>query len=175
MFRPVAASEPRPAATVILRAMRLELLVAILLIAGTAYAQELKERPESEPPAAGDTSGLVDEDEDLLPATTYAFNPIQAKKDLKVGDFYAKKGNDRAAAARYLEATRWNPQYAEAYWKLAEARDQLGQAPQALDAYRSYLALEPDGKQAQRAELRVAHLVEASKSPPLAADDADAP
>lgn len=152
--------------------MRLELLVAMLLLAGGAQAQ-LKERPNNEPPAAGDTSGLIDEDEDFLPTTTYAFNPIQAKKDLKIGDFYAKKGNDRAAAARYLEATRWNPQYAEAYWKLAAARDELGQNPQALDAYRSYLSLEPNGKQAKQAQLRVEQLVEALKSPPLAAEDAE--
>ena len=152
--------------------MRLAILVALFTIAGAADAQ-LKERPDAAPPAADDTAGLVDEDEDLLPTTSYAFNPIQAQKDLKIGDFYAKKGNDRAAAARYLEATKWNPQYAEAYWKLAEARDDLRQSPQALDAYRAYLALEPNGKQAKQAQLRVAQLMEALKSPPLAAEDAE--
>ncbi len=150
--------------------MRLELLVAMLLIAGSVHAQ-LKERPDNEPTSTEETSGLVDEDEDLLPATTYAFNPIQAKKDLEIGNFYAKKGNDRAAAARYLEATKWNPQYAEAYWKLAEARDSLEQNPQALDAYRSYLALEPKGKHAKQAQLRITQLAETLKSPPLAAED----
>jgi tetratricopeptide (TPR) repeat protein len=151
--------------------MRLAILVALFLIGGAANAQ-LKERPDTAP-VTDDTRGLVDEDEDLLPTTTYAFNPIQAKKDLKVGDFYAKKGNSRAAAARYLEATKWNPQYAEAYWKLAEARHELGQNSHALDAYRSYLALEPNGKQAKQAQSRVAQLVEALKSPPLAAEDAE--
>jgi tetratricopeptide (TPR) repeat protein len=152
--------------------MRLAILVALFVIAGRADAQ-LKERPDAAPPVTDETAGLVDEDEDLLPTTSYAFNPIQAKKDLKIGDFYAKKGNDRAAAARYLEATRWNPQYAEAYWKLAGARDGLGQNPQALDAYRAYLALEPNGKQAKQAQMRVTQLVEALKSPPLAAEDAE--
>ena len=151
--------------------MRFALLAALFFIAGAADAQ-LKERSDAAP-LVDETGGLVDEDEDLIPTTTYAFNPIQARKDLKIGDIYAKKGNDRAAAARYLEATRWNPQYAEAYWKLAGARDELGQTPQALDAYRAYLTLEPDGKQAKLAETRVAELVEALKSPPLAADDAE--
>ncbi len=153
--------------------MRLALLVALFLIGGAAHAQ-LKERSDAAP-LVDENGGLVDEDEDLLPTTTYAFNPIQAKKDLQIGDFYAKKGNDRAAAGRYLEATRWNPQYAEAYWKLAGARDQLGQNPQALDAYRAYLTLEPKGKQAKQAQTRVAQLVEALKSPPLAAEDAQTP
>lgn len=156
-------------AAAILKFMRLAILIALFFIGGAAPAQ-LKERPDVAP-VTDETSGLVDEDEDLLPTTTYAFNPIQAKKDLKIGDFYAKKGNDRAAAARYLEATRWNPQYADAYWKLAGARDELGQGAHALDAYRSYLALEPDGKQAKQAQARVAQLVEALKSPPLAAED----
>lgn len=151
--------------------MRLALLVALSFITGAADAQ-LKERSDAAP-LVNETGGLVDEDEDLLPTTTYAFNPIQAKKDLQIGDFYAKKGNDRAAAARYLEATRWNPQYFEAYWKLAGARDRLGQNPQALDAYRAYLALEPNGKQAKQAQARVAQLVEALKSLPLAAEDAE--
>ena len=92
---------------------------------------------------------------------------------MKIGDFYAKKGNNRAAAARYLEATRWNPQYAEAFRKLAEARDELGQNSHALDAYRSYVALEPDGKHAKQAQSRIAELVAALKSPPLAAEDAE--
>jgi len=150
--------------------MRLAILVALLLIAGAAEAQ-LKERSDAAP-LTDEACGLVDEDEDLLPTTSYAFNPIQAKKDLKIGDFYAKKGNRRAAAARYLEATRWNPQYAEAYWKLAEARDELRQNSHALDAYRSYLALEPNGKQAKQAQVRIEHLVAALESPPLAAEDA---
>ena len=151
--------------------MRLAILVALFFIAGAAPAQ-LKERPDVEP-VTDQAGGLVDEDEDLLPTTTYAFNPIQAKKDLKIGDFYAKKGNSRAAAARYLEATKWNPQYAEAYWKLAAARDELGQNAHAIDAYRSYLALEPNGKQAKQAQARVAQLAAALNSPPLAAEDAE--
>jgi len=151
--------------------MRLTLLVALLFIAGAADAQ-LKERSDAAP-LTDQTGGLVDEDEDLLPTTTYAFNPIQAKKDLQIGDFYAKKGNSRAAAGRYLEATRWNPQYAEAYWKLAGARDELGQNSHALDAYRSYLALEPNGKQAKQAQARIEQLVAALESPPLAAEDTE--
>jgi tetratricopeptide (TPR) repeat protein len=151
--------------------MRLAILVALFFIGGAAPAQ-LKERPDVAP-LADETGGLVDEDEDLLPTTNYAFNPIQAKKDLKIGGFYAKKGNGRAAAARYLEATRWNPQYAEAYWKLAGARDGLGQNAHAIDAYRAYLALEPNGKQSKQAQARVAELAAALKSPPLAAEDAE--
>ncbi len=146
--------------------MRLLWIAAFLLSAGLTSAQ-LTERTEAPPES---TAGLVDEDEDVLPQTEYAFNPIQAKKDLKVGKFYDKRGNRRAAAARYLEATKWNPTYAEAYWRLAEARDELNQTPQALDAYRAYLSLEPAGKQAPRAKDRIAALEESLKNPPVTAE-----
>lgn len=150
--------------------MRIAILIAWFLLAAPGWAQ-LQERKDPPTNAADSTAGLVDEDEDLLPTTNYAFNPIQAKKDLKVGKFYAKRGSYRAAAGRYLEATKWNPLYAEAHWRLGEARELLGQGPQALDSYLSYLSLEPNGKQAAQVRARVAELESAQEQLPLAAAD----
>ncbi len=154
----------------ILNAMRLAILIALSLFAATAEAQ-LQDRSESAPEVDA-TAGLVDEDEDLLPTTNYAFNPIQAKNDLKVGKFYAKRGSYRAAAGRFLEATKWNPLYAEAHWRLGEAREALGQGPQALDAYLAYLSLDPKGKQAKHVRERVVELERDKEHLPLAAEDA---
>ena len=109
-------------------------LLALVLVAGLGLAEaQLRERQETPPEAE---APLIDEDEDLLPRTQYAFNPIQAKKDLKIGNFYARRGNHRAAAGRYLEATKWNPSYAEAYWRLGRSREKLKQPSDALAAYR---------------------------------------
>jgi tetratricopeptide (TPR) repeat protein len=133
--------------------MRLLLLLALLATAALSVsAQELKTRPKTNPqqPAV-----MVDEDEDLLPQTSYAFNPVQAKKELKIGAFYQKKGNERAAAARYLEATRWNPSFSDAYWRLAEVRDELEQHNEALDAYRRFAQLEPEDGRAEKARKRI--------------------
>lgn len=130
---------------------------------------QLVERPLESDSAPGSTAGLVDEDEDLLPQTEYVFNPIQARKDVKIGDFYARKGSHRAAVARYLEATKWHPQYAEAYLKLARSREQLSQPAEALDAYRSFLGLEEKGKKAAQARRRVAALEKLEEQLPLAA------
>jgi len=150
-------------------------LVAAALFAALCLplSAQLKERKQV-PAAASDTGGLVDEDEDLLPQTEYVFNPIQAKKDVKIGDFYAKKGNHRAAVARYLEATKWNPQYAEAYWKVAESREKLEQPAQALEAYRKYLQVDADGKKAGEARDRVAELEKQFEKLPMAAKDGQA-
>lgn len=124
---------------------------------------QLKERDEKADPNAA----LVEEDEDIVAPTEYVFNPIQAKKDVKVGDFYAKKGSHRAAVGRYLEATKWNPSFAEAYWKLARSREKLDQPAQALDAYRKFIELDPDGKQAREARKRIADIEAQREKLPL--------
>ena len=145
------------------------LSLGLILLCSASLPAQLEPRKEPPPQAPP----MRDEDEDILPQTEYAFNPIQAKKDLKVGDFYWKKGNHRAAAARYLEATRWDPTFGEAYWKLGEARQKLNQKAEALDAYRKYLDVEADGKKADEAKGRIAELEKEREQLPLAAGEND--
>src|SRR5215813_7775906 len=80
-----------------------------------------KERPK--PPAAKPAIPPV-EDTAVAP-TEYSFNPLQAEKDLKVGNYYWKLGKFRAAEARFREATRWNEGYAEAWLRLGEVAEKL--------------------------------------------------
>ena len=82
------------------------LLLALGLVSGQpADEPKFAERPPEHSP-------LVDEDEDFArPEQTYAFNPVQATKELKVGNYYFKKGSYAAAATRYLEATRLGQQF----------------------------------------------------------------
>lgn len=138
------------------------LLLVGLLLGLTAFAQ-LKEREEKADPNAA----VVEEDEDIVAPTEYVFNPIQAKKDLKVGDFYAKKGSHRAAVGRYLEATKWNPSFAEAYWKLGRSREKLDQPAEALEAYRKYIELDPNGDNARQARKRIAEIEAQQEKLPL--------
>ena len=145
---------------------RLLILLLLLNLAGLA---QLKERTGKSDPSAA----VVEEDEDIVAPTEYVFNPIEAQKDVKIGDFYAKKGNHRAAAGRYLEATRWNPSLAEAYWKLGHSRDKLNQAANALEAYRKYVGLEPDGKQAHEAKKRISELEAQQEKLPLTHEAAE--
>lgn len=139
----------------------------LLCAAGMASGQlQQREAPPEETPR-----GLVDEDEDLFLEKQYAFNPIQAKKEVKVGNFYAKRGNHRAAAGRYLEATRWNPYFSDAYWKLAQSRDKLSQASLALEAYRKFVRLESGGKRVRQAVERVG-VLEPQVETPVSPEDA---
>lgn len=111
-----------------------------LTLAGAVFAQE--PRPQGpvpvEPP---------EEDASYLPKE-YAFNPIQAEKEMTVGAFYFKKGNYRAASRRFEEATKWNPGLAAAYLRLGEAQDRMKEKDAAREAYAKFLELAPDAKEA---------------------------
>lgn len=146
--------------------------LVLLLGVGQAWADDsgqdtatFAERPEEYPE-------LVDEDEEFAPKqTSYAFNPVQARKELKVGNYYAKKGKHRAAAGRYLEATRWDTNYAEAFWRLGLAQEKLDEPAAALAAYTRFLSLEADGKRARQTRQRITHLQKRIEQLPLAAED----
>jgi Flp pilus assembly protein TadD len=73
---------------------------------------------------------------------------LQSKKDVLAGKFYAKKGNYRAAAGRYREATKWDESNSEAWLLLGEADQRLKDKNAARDAYKKYLELAADAKNA---------------------------
>ena len=116
------------------------------MLAGQLQPQRPAPRPDPD----------LEEEEAAEPE--YSFNPIQAKKELAVGNFYAKKGSWRAAAGRYERATKWQPDLPEAYWKLAEARERLKQWGPAAEAYRKYLELPGAEKKAGEVKKKIAQL-----------------
>ena len=123
----------------------------LLLAAGLMQSGDAPTPPrlKKAPPAAAATQdqGPPEEDENLA-TKEYAFNPVQAEKEIRTGDFYWKKGKYKAAVARYLEATRWNNQSAEAFRKLGEAEEKQDEPKLAKDAYEQALALGPAAKEA---------------------------
>jgi tetratricopeptide (TPR) repeat protein len=103
---------------------------------------------EAEPP----------EEDDSAKPKEYAFNPLQAEKELQVGEFYMKKGSYEAAVKRFTEATRWNPSLAEAYLRLGEAEEKFKDRKAAKDAYAKYLELAPDAKKAGEIKKKLSKL-----------------
>ena len=113
-----------------------------LLVAGLGlFGQQTKQKPE-EPP---------EEDEALKPKV-YDFNPLQAEKEFNVGNFNWKRGNFKGAALRFEEATRWNPQFADAYLRWAEALEKLKDYKKAKEVYAKFVEVAPEHKRA--AEIR---------------------
>lgn len=120
------------------------LLLAALLHAG---------QPPSAPPPA------EPEEEDVTAKErTYEFNPIQAENEIRVGRFYMRRGRWKAAAGRFEEAAKWNPQAAEAYLLLGQAREKLKDAAAARAAYEKFLELSPESKDAAGVRRRLAKL-----------------
>jgi tetratricopeptide (TPR) repeat protein len=140
------------------RALFATLFLALIL--GVPSRAQIKAPP---PPPAGKEQEPPEEDESLKPKE-YALNPLQATKEINVGNQYLKKGNLRAASNRYLEATRWDPGSPEAFLKLGETREKLRDFPAARDAFAKYFELAPDAKDADAIKKRMAKWPVASSS-----------
>jgi tetratricopeptide (TPR) repeat protein len=111
-------------------------------------AQQPKEPEEQQPP---------EEDANLKPKD-YSFNPLQANKELQVGILYFKKNSYKAAAGRFREATKWNPNLAEAWLRLGEAEEKRKNRQDAKNAYAKYLELQPEAKDAPEIRKKIASL-----------------
>ena len=115
-----------------------------------ALADDLKkERPKD---ATITKEEVPKEEDENLSVKEYSFNPLQAEKEVRVGEYYFKKGSYRAAALRFREATKWNQGYGEAWLRLGETAEKQKDTKTAKEAYAKYLEVAPDAKDA--AEIR---------------------
>lgn len=119
--------------------------VSCTLTAHPLSAQQQKQTPKEDP--AKQEQAPPEEDESLAPKE-YSFNPLQAEKELRIGNYYFKKGSYRAAAQRFQEATKWNNNFADAYLRLGEADEKQKEWKGAREAYSKYLELAPESKNA---------------------------
>jgi tetratricopeptide (TPR) repeat protein len=123
----------------------------MLLAVSPLFAQDpqLKKRGETtRTPQQVDKNGLPPEEDKSIAVKEYAFNPLQAQKEIRTGNYYFKKGSFRAAAGRFEEATKWNDGEPEAWLRLGEAEEKLKDHKAAYTAYSKYLELAADAKNA---------------------------
>ena len=136
--------------------------LTLLLIAPCALALQTPKVGERPSAAEGPKPPVVEveppEEDERAKPKEYAFNPLQAEKELRIGNFYWKKKSYKAAALRYEEATKWNPGDAEAWFRLGEAREKLKQSAEARAAYEQFLKLAQDDKRTPDVKKRVAKL-----------------
>ena len=119
---------------------------------------------QNKPPASAPTSAPAtqeqeppEEDPDLQPKE-YSFNPLEASRNITAGDFYFKKGNFRAASARYLEASKWDAMSSEALLKLGQSYEKLRSFGKAREAYEKYLTVAADSKDSESLKRRMSKL-----------------
>ena len=89
---------------------------------------------------------------------TYAFNPLESERNVKVGNFYMHQGTPsgyRAAAGRYSDATKYNPTSADAFFKLGEAEEKLKRKDAAKAAFERVMQIAPDSKLAKEAKKKL--------------------
>jgi tetratricopeptide (TPR) repeat protein len=116
------------------------------------------DQPKYQEPAEEDTA------ENPKPKV-YAFNPMQAQKELTVGNFYFKHGKYRAAQLRFEESTKWNPGFAEAWLRLGEAEEKQNDSDGMRKAFEKFLELDPQSKAAEGVRDKLRALNASAKKP----------
>jgi tetratricopeptide (TPR) repeat protein len=135
-------------------------ILAALVASLFAFAQKPSEVPPPPPDKPAVEAPIAEPEEEDVAAKpkTYDFNPIQAEKEIKIGNYYLKKGSLKAAMGRFYDASQYNPQSPEAFLGLGEARERLRDKKGAKAAYQKYLELDPGAKNAGEIGKRIKKL-----------------
>jgi tetratricopeptide (TPR) repeat protein len=130
-------------------------ILALTVSCAAAFGADQLKKERPKPPTSAQEEIPPEEDVTLTPKE-YSFNPLQAEKEVKIGNYYFNKGSFRAAAMRFTEATKWNEGMADAWLRLGEAQDKLKDRKAAKEAYVKYLELAPDAKNAAEIRKKIA-------------------
>jgi tetratricopeptide (TPR) repeat protein len=125
--------------------------ILALLVASVALVHAQNQPGQLKKDRSQPTSGKQEvppEEDTSLAVKEYSFNPLQAEKELQIGNFYFKTGKYRSAAMRFTEATKWNDGSSDAWLRLGETEEKLKDPKAAKEAYTRYLALASDAKNA---------------------------
>jgi tetratricopeptide (TPR) repeat protein len=88
----------------------------------------------------------------------HPWNPLKARKDIEVGDFYFKRKNYRAALERYKEALYYKNGDALASYHVAVCEEKIGDKAEARKYFQEYLKILPEGPLAKEAHASLAKL-----------------
>jgi tetratricopeptide (TPR) repeat protein len=131
--------------------------VPLLLLSwkGRSRAQSAQQSTPA-PQQVPDADTLPEEDESEAPEK-FVLNPLESERNIRIGDYYWHKGKARAALRRYEWATKYNPNSAEAFYKVAEAEDKLKNKDAARLALKKVMDLSPDSKLGREAKKKLAN------------------
>ena len=138
-------------------------LLAALFFSPGLFAQQQQNQsqqhanPPQQNPSEEDGQNPPEEDESVAPEK-FVLNPLESARNVKVGDFYMHKSTSvgyRAALARYERAAKFNPNNAEAYYKMGEAEEKLKNKDKAKIAFERVIQIAPDSKLAHEAKKKL--------------------
>jgi hypothetical protein len=91
--------------------------------------------------------------------STGHIDTARADKDAQVADFYIKDGNYAGAYLRYKDAVVFDPDNADAHFRLAEMARKTGKpSTEVIEQYNAALKLDPQGKHVKEARKALAEL-----------------
>jgi tetratricopeptide (TPR) repeat protein len=131
--------------------------MALVCLMGGTHLMLAQQKPAEQKPPEAQEQAPPEEDESEKPKE-YSFNPLQADKEVRIGNFYFHKGKYKAAAQRYSEATKWNPNLAEAYVRLGEADEKQKNWSAAREAYEKFVQLAAEDKRSPDIRKKIAKL-----------------
>lgn len=122
----------------------LALLFAALLLVTSLAAQE--------GPRKGRKPVLIRDEptEEKAEEEVVEQNPRLCEEHLKVGEFYLKRDNYKAAEERFREAVKYNPRSVQAYEKLVRSLEKQKNYSEAIAACEEFIAVNPRSKEAVR-------------------------
>ena len=126
-----------------------------LFLIGCAFVLSGQDRKLPETKRAEQQEQAPPEEDEAEKPKDYSFNPLQAEKEVRVGNYYLHKGSFKAAALRFREATKWNPTLAEAFIRLGDAEEKQRAWKDAREAYEKFLELAADDKRAAEVRRKV--------------------
>jgi tetratricopeptide (TPR) repeat protein len=118
---------------------------------------ELQKRAPKTPSPNAKEEVPPEEDKSLV-VDSYSFNPLQAQKELTVGNYYFKLHHYRAAEGRFKESVKWNDGFAEGWLRLGEVEEKLKDPQAAKEAYGKYLTVASDAKNAAEIKKKIEKL-----------------
>ncbi len=126
-------------------------MIGFLVAASVSFAQT-----RSRPALIRDTS--VAEGKTEEESKEKKFNPLEAQKNVKVGDFYYKRKNYGAAIRRYQEALEYQPNYIKAFERLGKTYEKSGEKQKAIDLYKQFIDKYPGSPKASDFKNRIVRL-----------------
>jgi len=159
----------------------LAFVAALALAAGAARAQLPPPPPpppppgqsngQAPPPATGESSSKNTPD-GIAPISPTSkspgasgdagplppFNPLEAEKDVEVGQYYLRIGKYDAAIDRFKDASRAVPSYALPWHLMGQAYEKKGDFKESINSFQKYLQLYPHSPERKKIEEHIADL-----------------
>jgi tetratricopeptide (TPR) repeat protein len=113
--------------------------------------------PQKPPELIIDTD-IAEETEETEDQKPKERDPIKAKENINVGNYYLQQKNYFAAIRRYLEAVEYQPDSVPAHEALGRAYEKNGDISKALELYKKFLEENPNSPKTLEFKARIAKL-----------------